>query len=133
MNMENRSKFKDEIRNTTDLKIKLVKSGVWNAKILSDNMKDIKNVEDCKHDNNLGKVFLRFDKGFSNRFDNGLNPPLYSVINDSIKNTINENKDDIIAKGILTKEDLDNIDKIGYASLYNITVSKPTNSAIVEL
>ena len=131
--MDNRSRFKDEIRNTMDLKIKLVKSGVWNADTLSTNVANMKNVKECKPNNYLGKVFLKFDKDFVNNLATGWNPSLYSMVNDSIKNTINDNKDNIVSKGLLTKEDLENIDKIGYASLYNITVSKSTNSAIIEL
>lgn len=131
--MENRSKFKDEIRNTTDLKVKLVKSGVWDANILSANMSNIKNVSKCEIDNKLGKIFVKFKDGFVDNLGTGLNPSLYSMVDDSIKNTIIEKKDDIIAKGHLTKDDLDSINNIGYASLYNIAVSKTTNSAIIEL
>ena len=131
--MGNRMLFKDEIRNTTDLKIKLVKSGVWDADTLGANIGDIPNICKCEPDRIRNKLFIKFDEGFVNNLGTGLNPSLYSMVDDSIKSTIADKESDIINKGFINKDELGSLNTIGYASLYNIAINKNTNSAIIEL
>lgn len=131
--MGNRMNFKDEIRNTTDLKIKLVKSGVWDADTLGANICAIPNICKCEPDRIRNKLFIKFEEGFVNNLGTGLNPSLYSMVNDSIKATITDKESDIINKGFINKDELGSLNTIGYASLYNIAINKNTNSAIIEL
>ena len=88
--MGNRMNFKDEIRNTTDLKIKLVKSGVWDADTLGPNICSIPNICKCEPDRIRNKLFIKFEEGFVNNLGTGLNPSLYSMVDDSIKATITD-------------------------------------------
>jgi hypothetical protein len=131
--MGNRLLFKDEIRNTTDLKIKLVKSGVWDADTLGANICAIPNICKCEPDRIRNKLFIKFEEGFVNNLGTGLNPSLYSMVDDSIKSTIADKESDIINKGFINKDELGSLNTIGYASLYNIAINKNTNSAIIEL